>query len=241
MFVPKILNNLKGCVMEFIYKGKTKDVYQKEDGNIRLFFKDEMTGKDGVFDPGENQIGLTVEGSGKSGLTVSKHFFELLNEAGIATHFLAADLEEKTMDVTKASVFGKGLEVICRYKAVGSFIRRYGDYIEAGADLPGYVEITIKDDERQDPFINEDALVLLGILEAGEYAIIKEQTKRICDLIKAELATKDLTLYDIKLEFGRGEKAGEIILIDELSGGNMRVFKGQESVYPLDLEKYLLN
>lgn len=225
--------------MEFIYKGKTKDVYQKEDGNIRLFFKDEMTGKDGVFDPGENQIGLTVDGSGRSGLTVSKYFFERLNEAGIATHFLAADLEEKTMDVTKAAVFGKGLEVICRYKATGSFTRRFGDYVAPGTDLDAYVEITIKDDERQDPFINEDALVLLGILKSGEYGIIKEQTKRICAILKEELAQKGLTLYDIKLEFGRGEEAGEIILIDELSGGNMRVFKGDESVYPLDLEKYL--
>lgn len=225
--------------MKRIYKGKTKDVYEKEDGTIRLIFKDEMTGKDGVFDPGENQVGLTVEGSGRSGLTVSQHFFELLNQSGVPTHYLTADLDENSMDVKKAVVFGKGLEVICRYKAVGSFIRRYGDYIESGADLNGYVEITIKDDERQDPFINEDALVLLGILTDGEYDMIKKQTKRICDLIKDELATKGLTLYDIKLEFGRGEKPGEIILIDELSGGNMRVFKGEESVYPLDLEKYL--
>ena len=218
---------------------KHLDVYEKEDGTIRLMFKDEMTGKDGVFDPGENQVGLTVEGSGRSGLKVSQYFFELLNQAGIQTHFLAADLEEKSMDVKKAVVFGQGLEVICRYKAVGSFIRRYADYIESGADLNGYVEITIKDDERQDPFISKDALVLLGILSEAEYDLIKEQTKRICDLIKEELATKGLTLYDIKLEFGRGEKPGEIMLIDELSGGNMRVFNGEESVYPLDLETYL--
>lgn len=225
--------------MKCIYKGKTKDVYEKEDGKVRLIFKDEMTGKDGVFDPGENQVGLTVEGSGRSGLAVSQYFFELLNEAAIPTHYLSANLDEKSMDVKKAVMFGQGLEVICRYKAVGSFIRRYGEYIDTGADLDGYVEITLKDDERQDPFINEDALVALGILDEGEYSVIKTQTKRICDLIKEELAAKGLTLYDIKLEFGRGEKPGEIILIDELSGGNMRVFKGEEPVHPLDLEKYL--
>lgn len=225
--------------MKCIYKGKTKDVYEKEDGTVRLIFKDEMTGKDGVFDPGENQVGLTVEGSGRSGLAVSQYFFELLNEAGIPTHYLTANLDEKSMDVKKAVMFGQGLEVICRYKAVGSFIRRYGEYVTSGTDLDGYVEITLKDDERQDPFINEDALVALNILTEGEYKVIKDQTKRICDLVKEELATKGLTLYDIKLEFGRGERPGEIILIDELSGGNMRVFKGEESVHPLDLEKYL--
>ena len=86
-----------------------------------------------------------------------------------------------------------------------------------------------------DSIINEDALVLLGILKAGEYAIIKEQAKRISDLIKAELAKKDLTLYDIKLEFGR-DSEGHLMLIDEISGGNMRVYDGDTYVEPLDLE-----
>ena len=225
--------------MERIYQGKTKDVYAKEDGNIRLFFKDDMTGKDGVFDPGENQVGLTVDGSGRSGLAVSQYFFERLEANGIATHYLAADLDEKTMDVKKATVFGQGLEVICRFRAFGSFIRRYGAYIESGEPLASYVEVTIKDDERQDPVISEDALNLLGILKEDEYHIIKEKTIQISTLIKEELAAKGLDLYDIKLEFGRSSETGEVILIDELSGGNMRVFNGDQSVYPLDLETYL--
>lgn len=225
--------------MERIYQGKTKDVYAKEDGNIRLFFKDDMTGKDGVFDPGENQVGLTVDGSGRSGLAVSQYFFEHLEANGIETHYLAADLDEKTMDVKKATVFGQGLEVICRFRAFGSFIRRYGAYIESGEPLASYVEVTIKDDERQDPVISEDALNLLGILKEDEYQIIKEKTIQISTLIKEELAAKGLDLYDIKLEFGRSAETGEVILIDELSGGNMRVFNGDQSVYPLDLETYL--
>lgn len=225
--------------MERIYQGKTKDVYAKEDGNIRLFFKDDMTGKDGVFDPGENQVGLTVDGSGRSGLAVSQYFFEHLEANGIATHYLAADLDEKTMDVKKATVFGQGLEVICRFRAFGSFIRRYGAYIESGEPLASYVEVTIKDDDRQDPVISEDALNLLGILKEDEYHIIKEKTIQISTLIKEELAAKGLDLYDIKLEFGRSAETGDVILIDELSGGNMRVFNGDQSVYPLDLETYL--
>ncbi len=225
--------------MERIYQGKTKDVYAKEDGNIRLFFKDDMTGKDGVFDPGENQVGLTVDGSGRSGLAVSQYFFEHLEANGIATHYLAADLDEKTMDVKKATVFGQGLEVICRFRAFGSFIRRYGAYIESGEPLASYVEVTIKDDDRQDPVISEDALNLLGILKEDEYQIIKEKTIQISTLIKEELAAKGLDLYDIKLEFGRSAETGDVILIDELSGGNMRVFNGDQSVYPLDLETYL--
>lgn len=226
--------------MELIYSGKTKDLYQLEDGNVRLKFKDDMTGKDGVFDPGENQVGLTVEGSGKAGLAVTKFFFEKIEAAGIPTHYISADVDNATMDVKKATVFGKGLEVICRYRAFGSFIRRYGAYIESGTPLDGYVEITIKDDERQDPLINEAALLALGILKEGEYADIAAKTRQISDIVKEELAKKGLDMYDIKLEFGRLEGSEEIVLIDEISGGNMRVFnEAGENVHPLDFGKYL--
>ena len=71
--------------MKIIYCGKTKDVIEG-DGAIHLYFKDDMTGKDGVFDPGENQVGLTVTGSGRSGLAVSRFFFEKLEANAIPTH-----------------------------------------------------------------------------------------------------------------------------------------------------------
>jgi len=227
--------------MELIYKGKTKDVYQEENGQIVLYFKDDMTGKDGVFDPGENQVGLKVEGSGKAGLQMTGFFFEKLNAAGVPTHYVDSDIEAREMRVKKVSVFGEGLEVICRFKAVGSFIRRYGDYIEEGAELPAYVEMTLKDDERQDPLINEAALEALNILKPGEYGEIEELTVKISELVKDELARRDLDLYDIKLEFGRDEETGEVLLIDEISGGNMRVYKSGEYVEPLKLNSFLFN
>ncbi|MCD2137756.1 phosphoribosylaminoimidazolesuccinocarboxamide synthase [Salinicoccus halitifaciens] len=227
--------------MELLYKGKTKDVYQDQSGEIILYFKDDMTGKDGVFDPGENQVGLTVEGSGRAGLEMTSFFFEKINAAGIRTHYISADIEAREMRVKKISVFGEGLEVICRYRAVGSFIRRYGNYIEEGAALPAYVETTLKDDARQDPLINEAALEALGILEPGEYEKISDMTVKISELVKDELSRKGLELYDIKLEFGRDAETGEILLIDELSGGNMRVFKDGEAVGPLEIGEYLLN
>ncbi|SOC43467.1 phosphoribosylaminoimidazolesuccinocarboxamide synthase [Salinicoccus kekensis] len=227
--------------MELLYKGKTKDVYQDQSGEIVLYFKDDMTGKDGVFDPGENQVGLTVEGSGRAGLEMTSFFFEKINAAGIPTHYVSADIEAREMRVKKITVFGEGLEVICRYRAVGSFIRRYGNYVEEGAALPAYVETTLKDDARQDPLINEAALEALGILEPGEYGKIVDMTVKISELVKDELSRKGLELYDIKLEFGRDAETGEILLIDELSGGNMRVFKDKEAVGPLEIGEYLLN
>ncbi|MHA3226212.1 phosphoribosylaminoimidazolesuccinocarboxamide synthase [Globicatella sulfidifaciens] len=225
--------------MENIYRGKTKDLLQDEQGKTYFHFKDDMTGKDGQFDPGANQVGLTVEGSGKANVTVSKYFFELLEAKGIPTHFVEANIDENTMEIKPAKVFGKGLEVICRFVAVGSFIRRYGLYAESGMPLEGYVEFTLKDDDREDPLINEDALEILGILNEGEYAKIKQLTRDISTIIKEDLATKGISLYDIKLEFGRLAGSDEIVLIDEVSGGNMRVYKETEYVNPIDIVHYL--
>jgi len=225
--------------MKKVYEGKTKNVYELEDGTFLLEFKDDMTGSDGVFDPGSNEIGLTVEGAGRAGLSLTKFFFEGLNQKGIKTHYLKADVEKGHMIVKPAIIFGKGLEVICRYRAAGSFYRRYGEYVEEGQKLDGFVEVTLKDDERGDPPISKDALAMLGILSREEYEVLKNLTLRIGDHVKDELRIKDLELYDIKFEFGRDHETKEIILIDEISGGNMRVYKDGNGIEPLELEKII--
>ena len=222
--------------MEKIYTGKTKDVFKLENGNCLLKFKDDCTGKDGVFDPGENSVGLTIDGVGDVNLRMSIYFFEKINKAGIFTHYVSANLEDTTMEVLPAKVFGHGLEVICRYKAVGSFIRRYGDYIEEGADLPAYVEMTFKNDAKGDPLVIKDALVALGVMTDKQYEDIKDMTQKITKIVADDLKEKGLDLYDIKFEFGYAPN-GDVMLIDEIASGNMRVYKDGEYIDPMTLSK----
>ena len=219
-----------------VYTGKTKNVYALPNGNYELKFKDDCTGKDGVFDPGENSVGLTIDGVGDVNLRMSIHFFEKVNAAGIKTHFVSADLNNTTMEVLPAKAFGKGLEVICRYKAVGSFYRRYSDYIEEGADLPAYVETTFKNDEKGDPLVTKDGLVDLKVMTASQYDDIKDMTQKITKIVADDLLEKGLVLYDIKFEFGY-DKEGNVMLIDEISSGNMRAYKDGKYVDPLTLSK----
>lgn len=227
--------------MKLIFTGKTKDVYSLEDGNYLLQFKDDVTGEDGVFDPGANTVGLKIEGAGRAGLRMTKYFFDILQAEGIPTHYIEADVEKATMTVRPATVFGNGLEVICRYRAVGSFLRRYGMYATEGQSLDAFVEVTLKDDERQDPPISEDALHMLGILSSAEYKVLKTLTKQIASIVKTVLAKKGIDLYDIKFEFGRVGEDKQIVLIDEISGGNMRAYKDGKYIEPLQLEKLILN
>ncbi len=227
--------------MEKIYVGKTKDVFKLENGNIMLQFKDDCTGTaDGVFDPGENSIGLTIEGIGRANLETSIMFFEVLKAAGVKTHYVSADIEKAQMEVLTAKVFGKGLEVICRCRATGSFIKRYGDYIEDGTVIEGgYVETTLKDDAKGDPLITPDGLALLGLMDLEQYASMKEQTLAITKVVAAEMAKYGVELYDIKYEFGY-DANGEVILIDEIASGNMRAYKDGKIVEPVELTSILL-
>ena len=70
--------------MKKLYEGKTKNVMlDEETGIVHLFFKDSATGENGVFDPGSNSVGGSVEGKGKIGLEISKYFFELMEKNGV--------------------------------------------------------------------------------------------------------------------------------------------------------------
>jgi len=227
--------------MKLTYSGKTKDVYELENGNYLLKFKDDVTGENGVFDPGANTVGLVMEGAGRAGLSLTKFFFEKIKEANIPTHYIDANIDEATMTVTPATVFGNGLEVICRYRAVGSFLRRYGQYIEEGQSLDAFVEVTLKDDARLDPPISKSGLEMLNIVTASEYDALEVLTKQISQVVKDELAAKGIDLYDIKLEFGRVNNGKDVVLIDEISGGNMRAYKDGVYIEPLELAKLILS
>ena len=221
---------------KLVYTGKTKNVFALDNGNYLLKFKDDVTGKDGVFDPGMNQVGLTIEGVGDVNLRMSIYYFEKINAAGIRTHYVSADLDNTTMEVKPAKVFGNGLEVICRHKAVGSFFRRYGEYIEEGADLPAYVETTFKNDEKEDPLVTKDGLIVLGSMTDEQYEDIKKMTQQITQIVADDMLEKGLVLYDIKFEFGYDEE-GKVMLIDEIASGNMRVYKDGEYIEPLKLSE----
>ena len=222
--------------MKKVYTGKTKDVFALDNGNYLLKFKDDCTGKDGVFDPGENSVGLTIEGVGDVNLRMTDYYFQKINAAGIRTHYVKANFDETTMEVKPATVFGHGLEVICRNKAVGSFIRRYGEYIEPGTDLPSYVETTFKNDDLGDPLVTKDGLIVLGIMTAEQYDDLKAMTQQITKIVADDLLEKGLVLYDIKFEFGY-DADGNVMLIDEIASGNMRVYKDGEYIDPMKLNE----
>ncbi|MCL1820738.1 MAG: phosphoribosylaminoimidazolesuccinocarboxamide synthase [Oscillospiraceae bacterium] len=221
--------------MKLIYNGKTKDVYALDNGNYLLKFKDDVTGADGKFDPGANEVALSISGVGREWLRLTEYFFKLIEKAGIPTHYVSSDIDKCEMEVLQAQMYGKGLEFICRFKSTGSFMRRYGLYAKEGMDLDAVVEVTLKDDERGDPLITRQALVALGIISGTDYDTLEKMTRDISILLRDDLKKYGIELYDIKLEFGANN--GKLMLVDEVSGGSMRVYKDGKKLEPLEIGK----
>jgi len=206
--------------MKIIYEGKTKTVLTNEaTGERFLLFKDSATGENGVFDPGSNTVGGSVSGKGKTGLAISKYFFELMESSGIPTQYLDADLEQGLMKVRGIDV--PKLEFVLRYFTAGSMCRRFT--LKSGIPFdPPYLEVTLKDDERGDPLISERLCIMKGLLNAGEYEKALAVLVRAGNVLRAELKKFGLILIDFKIEIGFDEQR-KIYIADEITPDIWRV------------------
>ena len=206
--------------MKTLYNGKTKTVLSDEaTGAVYLLFKDSATGEDGVFDPGSNTVGGSVDGKGKTGLKISKYFFELMERSGIPTHYIDADVENGLMQVRNLTV--PPLEFVLRYFTAGSMCRRFT--LEEGLDFdPPYLEVTLKDDDQGDPLISERLCIMKGLLGEGQYDEALDILVRVGEALRSELAKMELTLIDFKIEIGYDQN-GKMYVVDEITPDIWRV------------------
>ncbi|MCL2064137.1 MAG: phosphoribosylaminoimidazolesuccinocarboxamide synthase [Candidatus Cloacimonetes bacterium] len=236
-------------LLKLLYVGKTKDVYQVDETTLLLHTKDTITGwkikkSDGsveiVEDPGANEVVGEISGIGLKNLISSVIYFTKLNNAGISNHFLDADLTEKSMLVRKANSIGAGLECIVRFKAMGSIVRTYPDYVTQGQKLNDFFEVTTKNDFAGDPRISREFLTnpdFGPILTDSQYEEMKSIALSAAKIIRDELILSDCELIDIKFEVGL--QNNQIILIDEISAGIMRVNKNNVLLSEEDLAEIL--
>lgn len=198
---------------ELIYTGKAKDIYTTEDDDLIIsVYKDQATMLNGARKE-------TIDGKGRLNNQISSLIFEKLNQAGVETHFIkqlsATEQLNKKVEIIP-------LEVVLRNYTAGSFSKRFGVEEGIALDTP-ILEFYYKNDDLDDPFINDEHVSFLGIASSDEIDYIKAETRRINHLLIAIFKAIDLTLVDYKLEFGR-DKSGKIILADEFSPDNCRLW-----------------
>lgn len=201
---------------ELIYSGKAKDILTTEDENVIIAqYKDQATALNGVK---KEQIA----GKGQLNNQISSLIFQKLNATGVATHFIKKISETEQLN-KKVKIIP--LEVVLRNVTAGSFSKRFG--VKEGIQLEKpIVEFYYKNDDLDDPFINDEHVKFLKLANDEDIAYIKAETRRINKLLSDWFHQIELKLIDFKLEFGF-DKDGKIILADEFSPDNCRLWDAQ--------------
>ena len=148
---------------ELIYSGKAKDILTTEDENVIIAqYKDQATALNGVK---KEQIA----GKGQLNNQISSLIFQKLNAAGVATHFIKKISETEQLN-KKVKIIP--LEVVLRNVTAGSFSKRFG--VKEGIQLEKpIVEFYYKNDDLDDPFINDEHVKFLKLANDEDIAYIK--------------------------------------------------------------------
>lgn len=214
---------MKKC--EQLYEGKAKKVFLTEEEDVLIVsYKDDATAFNGLKKG-------TIVGKGAINNRMSNHFFQILQENGVPTHFIA-ELNDRETAVRRVEIVP--LEVIVRNTAAGSFSKRLG--VPEGQELAEpTIEFSYKNDELGDPLINSYFAKALHLATAKEIETITGYAFKINEILKSEFLKAGLKLIDFKIEFGRFH--GTIILADEISPDTCRLWD-VESNEKMDKDRF---
>ncbi len=197
--------------LEQLYEGKAKKIFETDDATkVIVHYKDDAT----AFN-GEKKD--TISEKGVLNNTITSIIFDMLEKAGVKTHFVEK-LNDREQLCEKVAIVP--LEVIVRNVAAGSMAKRYG--LEEGTALKVRVlELSYKRDDLGDPLMNDYHAVAMGITTFEELEVIYAVASKVNELLKEFFAKMNIQLIDFKLEFGKN-KAGDILLADEISPDTCR-------------------
>lgn len=198
---------------QLLYEGKAKALYTTlDEDKLWVEYKDQATAGNGV----KKEM---ISGKGKLNNLITSIVFEYLSSEGIPSHFIEK-VSETEQIIEKVDMFS--LEVVVRNVAAGSFSRRLG--VKEGSVLPQpIVEYYLKEDQLNDPFINDDHITALELATEEEIVVLKKKALEINELLKKLFDSVGITLIDFKLEFGK-DSDGTILLADEISPDTCRLW-----------------
>ena len=198
--------------LDMLYEGKAKKVFKTDVvGKYIIEYKDDAT----AFNA---QKKGTIHDKGIVNNKMTAIIFAMLEENGIPTHF--EQMTDDRHQIVKAVTIYP-LEVIIRNVAAGSMAKRLG-LTEGQALKKTVLEFCYKNDALEDPLINDDHVLALGLATEEEIAKIREYTYKINDLLKEFFLKSNLKLIDFKIEFGNYH--GQVVLADEISPDTCRLW-----------------
>ena len=215
--------------MQLLTEGKTKQIYahpERDDWAI-MVQKDAISAGDGARRD-------TLTGKGALSSHTAANVFALLNRAGLATH-LVSEAGPDTLVIRRCAMIP--LEVVMRRLATGSYLRRVAGSVEGQRFEPPLVEFFIKDDARHDPQMQPDEIVAAGVATADEVATLADIGRQVFAVLEQAWAAQDITLVDLKIEFGRTTD-GALIVADMIDNDSWRLWPGGDKAQMLDKQIY---
>lgn len=218
--------------MRFLRKGKVKEVYEVSKDELEFVFTDQIS----VFD---KVIPTLVPHKGETLCRTSAHWFKIVQDLGIRTHFLRLEGRNR-MRVRRVDVIADyekitpstrnfliPLEVIARYYVAGSLLDRIKKGVvrpEAVGFAPGrspaygdrlpkpFVEVTTKIEAVDRELTTLEALEI-SKLNRGEFEDLMNAVLKIDGKLNVDVMERGLIHVDGKKEFAMdGER--NLMLVD---------------------------
>lgn len=195
-----------------LYEGKAKQIYSTEDPNILwVHYMDQVTALNGKRKE-------QVAHKGQLASAISDYLFNYLTENGITNHYIEK-LGPVDQLVKRVTILP--LEVVVRNLAAGHFVTKYDAKMHQ-ALVPAVHEFYLKNDELDDPFMNDEQIIALKLATENEINQLKKQADVVNQALTKIFKAINIELVDFKLEFGYDQNHN-LILADELSPDNMRL------------------
>ncbi|MBQ9476808.1 MAG: phosphoribosylaminoimidazolesuccinocarboxamide synthase [Bacteroidales bacterium] len=199
---------------EIIFEGNEKQVFATDDQDQVIFrYKD-------VTVAYNNVKRARFKGKGALDNQISAILLSYLNEHGVETHYIET-LGEQEQLCRKIEIIP--LQVVVHNRIAGSLAYRLG-VPEGFRHENVIVDLRYNNDELEDPFINRDHAVALGLATYQELDRMYDIARRVNELLKPLFLQAGIELIDMKLEFGRASDSGAIIISDEISPDTCRLW-----------------
>lgn len=204
----------KGTPMsKMLYEGKAKQIFETDKPEqVIVHYKDDASAYNGI-----KRAQITNKGIFNN--KISSIIYSYLEKEGIKTHFIER-IDDRNQLCLRVNVIP--IEVIVRNRAAGSMAQRLG--LEEGMKPDNVIyEYCYKNDELDDPIINEHHAVALGLSTYEEMEKIHLITVKINTLLIELFESIGIILVDFKIEFGHLPD-GSLVLSDELSPDTCRLW-----------------
>ncbi|MDQ3873374.1 MAG: phosphoribosylaminoimidazolesuccinocarboxamide synthase [Thermoproteota archaeon] len=201
-------------------RGKVKDVYELDNGNLMFHFSDRVS----AFDI---MMATAIPRKGEVLCKFAQFWFEVLD----TPHHMVQVLDKDKMEVKKLTMVP--IECVVRGYFYGSFIHRYKDRL--GKDLPSnfyphlasrlpepIFDPTTKSRDHDRP-IDRQEMLSSGIIDDYDYDLLQSTSISLYNRMSRIADRAGFIMADVKFEFGKDE-SGEMILGDSLGPDEYRLW-----------------